>query len=67
MDQDRKARLEAGGINIHGALERFMGNEAMLERYLQKFLTEKSYAGLEAAIAAAVSYTHLTLPTTPYV
>ena len=31
MDQDRKARLEAGGINIHGALERFMGNEAMLE------------------------------------
>lgn len=52
MDQDRRARLEAGGINIHGALGRFMGNEAMLEHYLQKFLTEKSYAGLEAAIAA---------------
>lgn len=52
MDQDRKARLEAGGINIHGALERFMGNEAMLERYLRKFLTEKSYVGLEEAIAA---------------
>lgn len=52
MDQERKARLEAGGINVHGALERFMGNEAMLERYLQKFLTEKSYAELDAAIAA---------------
>ena len=42
MDQDRKTRLEEGGINLSGALERFMGNEPMLERYLGKFLTEKS-------------------------
>ena len=35
MDQTRKARLEAGGIMVDEALERFMGNEAMLERYLQ--------------------------------
>ena len=41
MDQTRKARLEAGGIMVDEALERFMGNEAMLERYLQKFLSEK--------------------------
>lgn len=41
MDQDRKTRLEEGGINLSGALERFMGNEPMLERYLGKFLTEK--------------------------
>ena len=34
MDQTRKARLEAGGIMVDEALERFMGNEAMLERYL---------------------------------
>lgn len=52
MDQDRKARLEAGGINVDNALERFMGNEPMLERYLQKFLTEKSFAALEKAMAA---------------
>ena len=31
MDQTRKARLEAGGIMVDEALERFMGNEAMLE------------------------------------
>lgn len=52
MDQNRKARLEAGGINVEGALERFMGNEPMLERYLQKFLTEKSFSGLQMAVAA---------------
>ena len=52
MDQDRKTRLEEGGINLSGALERFMGNEPMLERYLEKFLTEKSYAQLLEAVAA---------------
>lgn len=52
MDQDRKTRLEEGGINLSGALERFMGDEAMLERYLGKFLTEKSYAQLLEAVAA---------------
>lgn len=52
MDAQRKARLEQEGINIDGALERFMGNEAMLERYLQKFLSEKSYIELQATVAA---------------
>ena len=52
MDQDRKTRLEEAGIALSVALERFMGNEAMLARYLQKFLTEESYARLLAAVAA---------------
>ncbi|MCD7983432.1 MAG: Hpt domain-containing protein [Desulfovibrio sp.] len=52
MDQDRKTRLEEVGLMLDVALERFMGNESMLERYLQKFLTEESYARLLAAIAA---------------
>ena len=52
MDQTRKARLEAGGIMVDEALERFMGNEAMLERYLQKFLSEKSYAMLRDSLAS---------------
>lgn len=51
MDQTRKARLEAGGIMVDEALERFMGNEAMLERYLQKFLSEKSYAMLRDSLS----------------
>ena len=52
MDQARKAKLEAGGINVNSALERFMGNEAMAERYWLKFLNEKSYAMLRDAIDA---------------
>ena len=32
MDQARKTKLEAGGVNVNSALERFMGNEAMAER-----------------------------------
>ena len=52
MDATRKARLEAAGINVDGALERFMGNASMLERYLGRFLEEKSYAALAAAVAA---------------
>lgn len=52
MDQARKAKLEAGGINVDSTLERFMGNEAMAERYWQKFLNEKSYAMLRDAIDA---------------
>lgn len=51
MDEARKARLHGGGINVDNALERFMGNEAMLERYLNKFLNEKSYAQLVEAIS----------------
>lgn len=52
MEQQRKTRLEASGINVEGALDRFMGNEAMLERYFKKFPDEKSYIALQAAFAA---------------
>lgn len=52
MDATRKARLIEGGINVDSALERFMGNESMLERYLKKFLSEKSYTQLVDDVAA---------------
>lgn len=52
MEATRKERLKAAGINLDGALERFMGNESMLERYLGRFLEEKSYAALCEAVAA---------------
>ena len=52
MESERKTRLEASGINIYEALERFMGNEKMLEKYLGRFLEDKSYAALVAAVAA---------------
>lgn len=52
MDATRKEWLQAAGINVDGALDRFMGNESMLERFLGRFLEEKSYASLAAAVAA---------------
>lgn len=52
MDAQKKASLEGAGINVKVALDRFMGNEKMLDKYLNRFLTEKSYAALEAAVAA---------------
>lgn len=62
MDAQKKANLQDGGVNVDAALDRFMGNEAMLMKYLNRFLNEKSYAALtqaineddkEAALAAA--------------
>lgn len=52
MDQTKKDALVAGGINVDNALERFMGNEAMLIKYLGKFMADKSYTALTAAMQA---------------
>lgn len=52
MEADRKAKLVAAGINVDAALERFMGKDKMLEKYLGRFLSEKSYAALVSAIEA---------------
>lgn len=37
MDEVRKERLMVAGIDVNGTLERFMGNEALLEQMLNKF------------------------------
>ena len=50
MDAQKKARLEEAGIDLKSALDRFMGNEAMLEKYLGRFLNEKSYQELVQAV-----------------
>lgn len=52
MDAQKKAELEKAGINVDSALGRFMGNAAMLEKYLTRFLNEKSYAALVEAVKA---------------
>lgn len=43
--------LEAGGIDVQGALDRMMGNEKLLARLLGKFLDDTSFARLETALA----------------
>ena len=52
MDEKRKARLQAGGIDVDSALARMMGSEALLERFLGKFPDDLNYPALCGAIAA---------------
>jgi HPt (histidine-containing phosphotransfer) domain-containing protein len=51
MDKAKKDRLTAAGIDVDGALERFMNNEALLERFLRKFPADPNYEKLTAAFA----------------
>lgn len=48
---DKQTLLDAG-IDVDGALERFMGSEALLVRFLGKFPDDPNFSALEAAIAA---------------
>ena len=50
MDSQKRANLENAGIDVKTALERFMNNEAMLQKYLNRFLNEKSYNLLLEAV-----------------
>lgn len=63
MEQRMKEQLEQGGIQVDSALERFMGNEDLLFRFLKKFPQEDTYPALEKAVAqqdweAAVNLSH---------
>lgn len=60
METLQKERLTAAGIDVDGALERFMGNDALLERFLKKFLADGNYAALSAAVAAGDAAAALT-------
>lgn len=50
MEADKKTRLTEAGVNLDSALQRFMGNEKMVEKYLDRFPTEKSYLELVEAL-----------------
>ena len=52
MELEKQKRLEAAGIDVQSALERFMDNEMLLERFLKKFLDDPNYGKLKAAQAA---------------
>ena len=40
MELEKRKHLEAAGIDVQSALERFMNNEMLLERFLKKFLDD---------------------------
>ena len=52
MEAGRKMQLMDAGIDVDSALERFMGNEALLERMLQKFSNDPNYRALAEAAEA---------------
>lgn len=52
MTEQCKADLNAAGIQADEALERFMGNEALLARFLKKFPEDQSYDALCRALKA---------------
>ena len=50
MTDSEKKELELAGININEALERFMGSEAIVEKFMKKFIGDTSFSQLEAAV-----------------
>lgn len=52
MTDAEKRQLTQAGMNLETAMERFMNNDSLLERFLKKFQNDKSYNELKDAIAA---------------
>lgn len=50
MTAEERQVLEDGGVNVDEAMQRFMNNEKLMERFLKKFETDPSYANLVKAI-----------------
>lgn len=51
MEQEKLDRLAENGIDVESALERFMGNSALFERFLNKFAADTGYENLKQAVA----------------
>ena len=51
MDITWKQKAQNAGIDIDAGVERFMGNEALYEKFLHRFAEDKSYSELAAALA----------------
>lgn len=51
MEDQCRQQLMQAGIDVPSALERMMGNEALLTRFLKQFLDDANYPALQAAVA----------------
>lgn len=60
VDILKKERLEQAGIDVDDVLERFMGNEALLDRMLKGFLQDQNYSVLCQAMEAGDASAALT-------
>lgn len=52
MDENKMQELREAGVNIETAMKRFMNNASLMERLFKKFLDDKSYEMLKAALEA---------------
>lgn len=52
MDESFKRRLEECGADVETTVKRFMGNEAMYEKFLKKFTDNSNYSGLAESLEA---------------
>lgn len=50
MTAEYKQQLIDAGVNVDSALDRFMGLEAMYDKFLLKFLQDESYAKMTESI-----------------
>ena len=46
MDDQTRANLEKCGVDLKVTMERFMGREDLLFKFLKKFSSDESYSGL---------------------
>ena len=60
MEMEMRSQLQQGGVDVDSALERLMGSEALLERFLKKFLDDPTYASLVQAFQAGEAEQALT-------
>lgn len=51
MTEEVKQQLIDADIDLEGAMERFLNNEAMYEKFLKRFPTDQNYKKLVEAIA----------------
>lgn len=51
MTDEAKQNLLNAGVDLEGAMERFLHNEAMYEKFLKKFLADPNYQELVKAVA----------------
>lgn len=51
MTNEVRSKLEQAGVNVNTVLERFMNNDALLEKFLKKFTDDKNYKTLLEAVA----------------
>lgn len=52
MDRSRKARLEAAGVRVEEALERFLDNEELMLRFMLRLPGDPNFPALCRAMAA---------------